>query len=213
VTENQATADDLPEQMRVRREKLDRMRAAGVEPYPVGVARTHTLAEIRAEHPDLPPDVSTGELVGVAGRVIFIRNTGKLCFATLREGGGTELQAMLSLDKVGPDSLAGWKADIDLGDHVFVHGEVITSRRGELSVLADSWQLASKALRPLPVAHKPMSEETRVRQRYVDLIVRPEARRMVDTRAAVIASSDGDWFGESLPEHRLEMMVYIVAYT
>jgi lysyl-tRNA synthetase, class II len=189
VTENQTSpADDLPEQMRVRREKLDRLRAAGVEPYPVSVPRTHTLAEVRAAHPDLPSDVSTGEQVGVAGRVIFIRNTGKLCFATLREGAGTELQAMISLDKVGPDSLAAWKSDVDLGDHVFVHGEVITSRRGELSVLADSWQLAAKALRPLPVAHKPMSEETRVRQRYVDLIVRPEARRMVDTRAAVIRS-------------------------
>jgi lysyl-tRNA synthetase class 2 len=189
VTENQASpVDDLPEQMRVRREKLDRLREAGIEPYPVSVPRTHTLAEIRAAHPDLPSDVSTGEQVGVAGRVIFIRNTGKLCFATLREGAGTELQAMLSLDKVGPELLAAWKADVDLGDHVFVHGEVITSRRGELSVLADSWQLAAKALRPLPVAHKPMSEETRVRQRYVDLIVRPEARRMVDTRAAVIRS-------------------------
>ncbi|HEX3812128.1 MAG TPA: lysine--tRNA ligase [Mycobacteriales bacterium] len=174
--------------MRVRREKLDRLRAAGTEAYPVGVPRTHTLAEIRAAHPDLPPDISTGEQVGIAGRVIFIRNTGKLCFATLREGAGTELQAMLSLDKVGAESLAAWKADIDLGDHVYIHGEVITSRRGELSVLADAWTLASKALRPLPVAHKPMSEETRVRQRYVDLIVRPEARRMVDMRAAVVMS-------------------------
>jgi lysyl-tRNA synthetase class 2 len=188
VNDPQATADDQPEQMRVRREKLDRLRAAGTEAYPVGVPRTHTLAEIRAAHPDLPPDISTGEQVGIAGRVIFIRNTGKLCFATLREGAGTELQAMLSLDKVGAESLAAWKADIDLGDHVYIHGEVITSRRGELSVLADAWTLASKALRPLPVAHKPMSEETRVRQRYVDLIVRPEARRMVDMRAAVVMS-------------------------
>lgn len=189
MTDNQASpVEDLPEQMRVRREKLDRLRAAGVEPYPVSVPRTHTLAEIRAAYPDLPTDVSTGDQVGVAGRVIFIRNTGKLCFATLREGAGTELQAMISLDKVGAESLAAWKSDVDLGDHVYVHGEVITSRRGELSVLADSWQLAAKALRPLPVAHKPMSEETRVRQRYVDLIVRPEARRMVDTRAAVIRS-------------------------
>ena len=188
MSDQPSTSDDLPEQMRVRREKLDRLRAAGVEPYPVGVPRTHTLAEIRAAHPDLPPDVSTGEQVGVAGRVIFVRNTGKLCFATLREGAGTELQAMLSLDKVGAESLAAWKSDVDLGDHVFIHGEVITSRRGELSVLADSWRLAAKALRPLPVAHKPMSEETRVRQRYVDLIVRPEARRMVDMRAAVVWS-------------------------
>jgi lysyl-tRNA synthetase, class II len=183
-----ADVDELPEQVRVRREKLDRLRAAGVDPYPVGVPRTHSLAEIRAAYPDLAPDTATGDRVGVTGRVIFIRNTGKLCFATLREGGpggGTELQAMLSADRLGTESLGAWKADVDLGDHVFVSGEVITSRRGELSVLADSWQLASKALRPLPVAHKPMNEETRVRQRYVDLIVRPEARQMVEIRYAV----------------------------
>ncbi len=69
---------------------------------------------------------------------------------------------------------------------MFVHGEVISSRRGELSVMADSWQMASKALRPLPVAHKEMSEESRVRQRYVDLIVRPEARTIARQRIAVV---------------------------
>jgi lysyl-tRNA synthetase class 2 len=125
--------------------------------------------------------------VGITGRVIFVRNGGKLCFAMLREG-GAELQIMLSLDRVGADSLAAWKADVDLGDLVFVRGEVISSRRGELSVLADEWRITAKALRPLPVAHKPLSEETRVRQRYVDLIVRPEAREMVHTRAAVTRS-------------------------
>jgi lysyl-tRNA synthetase class 2 len=183
-------SDDLSEQERVRREKLDRLRAAGVDPYPVGVPRTHTLADVHAAHPDLPPDTRTGVRVGVTGRVIFMRNTGKLCFATLREGGasGTELQAMVSLDRVGPESLAAWKADVDLGDHVYVAGEVITSRRGELSVLADEWRLTAKALRPLPVAHKPMSEEARVRQRYVDLVVRPEARRMVEARYTVVRS-------------------------
>jgi lysyl-tRNA synthetase, class II len=95
---------------------------------------------------------------------------------------------MLSLDRVGESALAAWKADVDLGDIVFVHGEVISSRRGELSVLADSYRIAAKALRPLPVAHKPLSEEMRVRQRYVDLIVRPEAREMVLTRATVLRS-------------------------
>src|SRR5438309_3030484 len=134
-------------------------------PFPVTVPRTHTLAAIRQAHPDLAPGAETGEQVGVTGRVIFVRNTGKLCFATLREN-GVELQAMLSLDKVGKDALASWKADVDLGDQVFIAGEVVSSRRGELSVLADSWRMTAKALRPLPVAHKPMSEETRVRQRY-----------------------------------------------
>jgi lysyl-tRNA synthetase class 2 len=178
--------DDLPEQMRVRRAKRAALLEQNRDPYPVAVERTHTLREVRAAHPDLPPDTATGDVVAVTGRVMFLRNTGKLCFATLREGDGTELQAMLSLALVGEEELARWKAQVDLGDHVQVHGEVITSRRGELSVMADSWQMAAKALRPLPVAHRELSEETRVRQRYVDLIVRPQARETVQRRATVV---------------------------
>ena len=180
--------DDLPEQVRIRRAKYDRLMAdPDRAPFPVTVPRTHTLAEVRQAYPDLAAGAETGQQVGVTGRVIFVRNTGKLCFATLREA-GVELQVMLSADRTGEQALAAWKADVDLGDQVFVAGEVISSRRGELSVLADSWRMTAKALRPLPVAHKPMSEETRVRQRYVDLIVRPDARRMVLIRAAVLAS-------------------------
>ncbi len=174
--------------MRIRRAKYDRLMAEpGGGAYPVSVARTDSLAEVRERFPDLPPGAETGAVVGVSGRVILSRNTGKLCFATLRDD-GTELQVMLSAAQVGAESLAAWKADVDLGDIVFVHGEVIASKRGELSVLADSWRMAAKALRPLPVAHKPMSEEARVRQRYVDLIVRPDARRMVLARATVTRS-------------------------
>jgi lysyl-tRNA synthetase class 2 len=177
---------DIPEQFRIRQAKRERLLAEGREPYPVAVARTHTLADIRAAYPDLPVDTETGDIVGVAGRVVFARNSGKLFFATLQEGDGTQLQAMVSLAKVGQESLDRWKSDVDLGDIVFVQGEVISSRRGELSVLADSWQIISKALRPLPVAHKEMSEESRVRQRYVDLIVRPEARTIARQRVAVV---------------------------
>jgi lysyl-tRNA synthetase class 2 len=177
---------DLPEQFRIRQAKRARLLEEGHDPYPVEVQRTHTLAAIRAAYPDLPVDTSTGDIVGVAGRVVFLRNSGKLCFATLQDGDGTHLQAMVSLAGVGQESLDAWKADVDLGDIVFVHGEVISSRRGELSVLADSWHMASKALRPLPVAHKEMSEESRVRQRYVDLIVRPQARAVARQRIAVV---------------------------
>ncbi|WP_424190382.1 lysine--tRNA ligase [Actinokineospora sp. G85] len=172
--------------MRVRKEKRERMLAAGIEPYPVELPRTHSLAEVRAAHSGLAADTKTGEKVAVTGRVMFIRNTGKLCFATLREGDGSELQAMLSLDAVGADALSAWKSDVDLGDHVFVSGEVITSRRGELSVFADEWAMAAKALRPLPVAHKELAEETRIRQRYVDLILRPRAGETVRKRAEVV---------------------------
>ncbi len=179
---------DLPEQMKIRREKRARLLDEGKQPYPVGFERTATIAEIRARYGELPTDTASGEHAAVAGRVIFIRNTGKLAFATLRAGDGTELQAMLSLDKVGAEALEDWKRLVDLGDHVGVRGEVITSRRGELSILADAWQMTAKALRPLPVAHKPMGEEARVRQRYVDLVVRPQARETVRTRATVVRS-------------------------
>ncbi|PRZ43188.1 lysyl-tRNA synthetase class II [Antricoccus suffuscus] len=184
---NPVEVDDTPEQLKIRRGKRERLLAEGVEPYVVGVSRTHSLAQVRAAYPDLEADHATGDRVGITGRVIFFRNSGKLCFATLREG-GVELQVMISLAKVGEEALARWKSDIDLGDHVFADGEVITSKRGELSVLADRFELTAKALRPLPVAHKPMNEETRVRQRYADLIVRPEARQMVEVRGKAIAS-------------------------
>ncbi len=197
--------DELPEQLRVRRAKLDRLREAGGDPYPVTLPRTTSLAAVRAAHPDLEPDTMTGERAGVTGRVIFSRNTGKLCFATLREG-DAELQVMLSRDRVGAEALDAWKADVDLGDHVFVEGEVGTSRRGELSVFADSWRLAAKALRPLPVAHKPMSEELRVRRRYVDLIVRDEARRTVRERAAVVAALRSGLTGRGFLEVETPML-------
>ncbi len=177
---------DLPEQMRVRRGKRARLLDEGREPYPVGVPRTHTLAEVRGAYGHLAIAEETQDVVGVAGRVVFIRNTGKLAFATLQEGDGTRLQAMLSLAEVGEQALVSWKADVDLGDFVFVHGRVISSKRGELSVLADEWAMASKALRPLPTMHSELSEEARVRQRYADLIVRQEARDMVRHRAAIV---------------------------
>jgi len=210
VTEQNALpadpADDLPEQMKVRREKRDRMLAEGTEPYPVGFPRTTTLAQLRERYADLPTDTATGDRASVTGRVIFIRNTGKLCFATLRDGDGTELQAMLSLDRVGPERLADWKRLVDLGDHVGVTGEVITSRRGELSVLAEEWAVTAKALRPLPVAHKPLSEESRVRQRYVDLVVRPQARQMVRTRATAVRSLRDTLHGQDFIEVETPML-------
>ena len=175
---------DLPEQIQIRRAKRERLLASGRQAYPVGVARTSSLEQVRAAHADLEVGAETDDVVGVTGRVVFIRNSGKLCFATVQES-GTRLQVMLSLAVVGAEQLAAWKADVDLGDHVFVHGRVISSKRGELSVLADDWTLTAKALRPMPVLHKDLSEESRVRQRYVDLLVRPAARDMVLTRAAV----------------------------
>jgi lysyl-tRNA synthetase class 2 len=182
--------DDLPEQLRVRREKRERLLAAGVSPYPVTVGRTHTLAEIRHEFDpqELPADTRTGRQVAVAGRVMFLRNTGRLCFVRLREGDGTELQVMLSQADLGEQSLADFKALVDLGDLLAVRGEVVTSRRGELSVQATDWSIAAKTLRPLPNEHRPLSDEARVRLRYVDMMLRPEPREIVRTKATVLRS-------------------------
>jgi lysyl-tRNA synthetase class 2 len=184
---------ETAEQQRVRLAKRAGLLDRGVQPYPVSVPRTHSLQEVRDRWGGLAAGEQTQDRVDVTGRVMFIRNTGKLCFAALQSGmdpgsSGTRLQVMLSLAEVGEQSLADWKADVDLGDFVSVSGRVISSRRGELSVLADSWQLASKALRPLPTLHHELSDETRIRQRHVDLVVREPARDMVRTRAAVTRS-------------------------
>jgi lysyl-tRNA synthetase class 2 len=180
-------SEDLPEQIAIRmakREKLNELSDA----YPVSVPVTHTIAEVRAEFPDLEIDVVTGKKVALAGRVVFARNTGKLCFATLQSGDGERIQAMVSLDKVGEENLELYKELVDLGDHLFVEGEVITSKRGELSILVESWKMAAKTIRPLPNLHNELSEEFRVRHRYIDLIVRDRAREVVKIRSQVMQS-------------------------
>ena len=178
------------EQTAIRKEKRQRLLDSGQEAYPADLSRSHSLADIRAGWGHLEAGVETQDVVTTGGRVVFIRNTGKLAFATLQDGftadnNGERLQVMLSLAEVGEESLARWKSDVDLGDFVWVTGRVIASRRGELSVMANDWRMASKALRPLPVLHKDLSEEARVRRRYVDLIVRDEAREMVRNRSAI----------------------------
>ncbi|MGO8956083.1 MAG: bifunctional lysylphosphatidylglycerol synthetase/lysine--tRNA ligase LysX [Streptosporangiaceae bacterium] len=178
----------VPEQMQVRLAKIDRLRADGIDPYPVGYPRTHAIAEVRSEFGELPADTATGKRISVTGRVVLYRNGGKLCFATIRDGSG-EIQVMISLDRAGERALAAWKQDVDLGDHVGVTGEVISSRRGELSILADSFAITAKALRPLPDKHKGLTDaESRVRLRYLDLITNPAARRIAEVRAAVTRS-------------------------
>ena len=180
-------SEDLPEQIAIRmakREKLNELSDA----YPVSLPITHTIAQVRSEFPDLEIDVVTGKTVSVAGRVVFARNTGKLCFATLQSGDGERIQAMVSLDKVGEESLELYKELVDLGDHLFVEGEVITSKRGELSILVASWKMAAKTIRPLPNLHNDLSEEFRVRHRYIDLIVRDRAREVVKIRSQVMQS-------------------------
>ena len=188
-TENQPelTEEEVVEQKAVRLAKRERLNA-GPGAYPVAVPITDTIPAVRERFGGLEADATTGVTGGIAGRVVFQRNTGKLCFASLQSGDGSRIQAMVSLAEVGEESLEQWKDLVDLGDHLFVSGEVISSRRGELSIMVSSWQVATKALMPLPNLHNELNEETRVRSRYLDLIVRDQARHNVLTRAKAVAS-------------------------
>ncbi|RQP11730.1 MAG: lysine--tRNA ligase [Microbacteriaceae bacterium] len=187
-TPAELTHEEIAEQKAVRLAKRERLIAEGDGAYPVVLPITATIPEVRERFGDLEPDAATGVEVGLAGRVVHLRNTGKLCFAALQSGDGTRIQAMISLAEVGEESLQRWKELVDLGDHLFVRGEVISSRRGELSILVKEWRIAAKAILPLPNLHTELSEETRVRQRYLDLIVREQARKTVVARAKAVAS-------------------------
>lgn len=188
--------DDLPEQIQVRLAKREKMIAEGIEPYPAELHVTASIPELRAQYSDLEPGVELPDAaVGIAGRVMLSRSSGKIAFATIQDGPGNRIQVLLSLANVGQEALARFKTDVDLGDHLFVDGYIGTSKRGELSVFARSWQIASKALRPLPKVYTnaegeevSLSEESRVRMRHLDLIMRPAAREMVRIRSSVMRS-------------------------
>ncbi|MBB2995032.1 lysine--tRNA ligase [Paeniglutamicibacter cryotolerans] len=201
---------DTSDQRQVRMDKRAELLARGIEAYPVGVARTHSLNEVRQNWAHLEDGQETEDQASVVGRIVFMRNTGKLCFATLQESGengkAVRLQVMLSLANVGEESLADWKHLVDLGDHVAIQGTVISSRRGELSIMATEWQMASKALRPMPMLHADLNEETRVRQRYADLIVRDEAREMIYKRDAITRAVRETLYGHDYVEVETPMM-------
>ncbi|HVK24441.1 MAG TPA: bifunctional lysylphosphatidylglycerol synthetase/lysine--tRNA ligase LysX [Actinokineospora sp.] len=188
----------VTEQTRVRLAKVDQIRAAGGDPYPVSFARTHTFAAVKAAHHGLAPDTRTGAEVAVAGRVLRMRDHGGLSFATLRDGTG-EIQILVSAERTARQ--ADWRALIDIGDHVGVTGEVITTRRGELTVLAADWTMTAKCLRPLPDKHRGLSDpEARVRNRALDLITNPAAGRMLRARADAVAALRDTLRGEGYIE-------------
>ncbi|MGH3435121.1 MAG: bifunctional lysylphosphatidylglycerol synthetase/lysine--tRNA ligase LysX [Sciscionella sp.] len=181
----------LPEQVRARRDKIELLRAAGMEPYPAEFPRGSTLAEVSTRFGCLRPDFHTGEQARVAGRVVAKRAMGGLCFLVLRDFSG-ELQVMLDAAVLGGKELRTCVHAVDLGDQLGIYGEIVTSRRGELSVLAESWTLTAKCLHPLPDKRKGLvDEETRVRRRYLDLVVNPEARQMLELRSRVTAAVRG----------------------
>jgi lysyl-tRNA synthetase class 2 len=168
--------------------KVDAIRQAGGEPYPYRFDRTAHAAGLHEEYGDLPPGTETQDEVAVAGRLLLIRRQGKLVFGTLRDGTGL-VQLFVSRADIGDAGFESFDG-LDLGDWVGVHGTVMTTRRGELSVKVRSFEVLAKAVRPLPDKWKGLTDtDTRYRQRYVDLIVNEDARRAFEIRHATIASA------------------------
>ncbi len=182
-----------------RLQKLDDMRATGANPYPYRFDRTATLAELRAEHGALEAGTETEIEVAIAGRVMLMRDSGKLIFATVRDR-DDEVQLFVSKAVIGDDAFQALR-DLDLGDWVGASGTVMTTRKGELSVKVQRFQLLSKAVRPLPDKwHGLTDTDTRFRQRYADLIVNEDARRAFRIRHEIIASFRRTLHGRSYIE-------------
>jgi lysyl-tRNA synthetase, class II len=164
-----------------RRAKRDALQARGVNPYPARFDRSATLAELESAHSGLAPDTRTGETAKVAGRVVSVRGHGKLRFVTLEDESGS-VQLMFQADHL-PEDTAAVESLVDLGDWVGATGEVITSRRGQLSIDVTGLEILSKALRPLPDKfHGVNDAETKYRQREVDLLANKDSRRVFDIR-------------------------------
>jgi lysyl-tRNA synthetase class 2 len=185
-TDDQPSPDAPAERAR-RLADLDTLRARGVDPYPVRFDRDRTLAQLRAEFGDLESGTLTEVPVRVAGRILLLRRQGKLTFATVRDQSDS-IQLFVDRGVLGEEEHAAFNA-LDLGDWVGVDGTVMPTRKGELSVNVTASELLAKALPPLPHnAHGLSDVDTRFRQRYVDLIVNDDARRVFAVRFAAVAA-------------------------
>ncbi|MDH3500241.1 MAG: lysine--tRNA ligase [Acidimicrobiia bacterium] len=169
-----------------RLDKVRAMRDAGVDPYPLGWKRSAVAAEIHARFGDLDPGTETGERVQLTGRLMNTRELGKLTFGVLQDLSG-RIQLFVDRSALGDERFAEFGA-LDGGDLIWVDGEVMTTRRGELSLRVHDFVLQAKAYRPLPEKwHGLQDVETRSRRRYVDLMVNEDARRIALTRARIVA--------------------------
>ena len=178
---------DVPAERARRLRDVEELRAAGVDPYPVRFDRDRTLGELRAEFGALPAGTEADTRVRVAGRILLIRRQGKLTFATVRDQSGS-VQLFVSSDTLGAEQHTRFDR-LDLGDWIGVEGTVMTTRRGELSVRVESFRLLAKALRPLPDKWHGLSDvDTRFRQRYVDLVVNPDVRRVFEVRFKAVSA-------------------------
>jgi lysyl-tRNA synthetase class 2 len=177
----------LAHERALRFAKVDAIRSAGRQPYPYRFDRTHTAEDLRSTWGSLAAGAEVDDEVSVAGRVMLRRDQGKLIFITLRDR-SDDIQLFISKAVVG-DELFDAVGQLDLGDWVGAVGTVMVTRRGELSVKVRSLTLLAKAVRPLPDKWKGLTDtDTRYRQRYADLIVNTEARRVFNIRHETIAS-------------------------
>jgi lysyl-tRNA synthetase class 2 len=176
----------LGEALAARRQKLDRLRARGEEPFALRFDADSSLRAVRMAHGDIQPGAQTDQRVRVAGRIMLLRRQGRLTFATIRDA-TDDLQLFFSQDDLGERYAV--LEDLDLGDIVGAEGVVIKTRRGELSVRVERLALLTKALRPLPDKwHGLRDPEARYRHRYLELAMDLDSRRMVRTRAAVVSA-------------------------
>ncbi|MBN2168418.1 MAG: lysine--tRNA ligase [Actinobacteria bacterium] len=174
--------------IKARREKLDRLLASGAEPYKskFGGPGSLSLAEdLGVRYKDLENGGSSDEAATVAGRIMAIREHGKATFADLKDSSG-KIQLLLRQNVIGDEAYSGFH-EVDIGDIVGATGTVLRSKRGELSISVESYELLSKSIRPLPEKwHGFKDTEQRFRQRYLDLLMNEEARRVLDTRSRLI---------------------------
>jgi lysyl-tRNA synthetase class 2 len=177
----------LSDVLRDRREKLERIRKAGIEPFPPELFEREDVAEVRAAHEGLAPGVETESRHRVAGRLVGRRGHGKACFLDLRDGSG-QIQLHAREDLLGEEPYR-LLVDLDLGDIVGVEGTALATRRGgELSLAIDRWKLLAKSLRPPPDKFHGLEDvETRYRHRELDLIANEESRRLFTLRARTVS--------------------------
>jgi lysyl-tRNA synthetase, class II len=170
-----------------RREKLERLRADGVDPFPPSYADRVEIAEVRAAHDDLDPGEESDARYRVGGRVTARRGHGKAAFLDLSDRSG-RIQLHSRADVLGEERHEGL-VGLDLGDIAGVEGVAFKTRKGELSLRVEDWTLLAKALRPLPDKHHGLQDvETRYRRRELDLIANPEVRELFALRARTIAA-------------------------
>ncbi len=188
-----------------RRVKLDRLRARGIEPFALRFDRDAVAAELHGRYEGLAPEAASGAVVRVAGRLVGLRRFGALTFGVLRDSTG-DIQLFLeegTLDGGG----AALIEDLDLGDWVGAEGEVVRTKRGELSVKATRLTMLTKSLRPLPEKwHGIKDPELRYRRRYLELATDPESRRLIRARAQALAALRAELDGRGFVEVETPML-------